>query len=389
MKDKRNLLIYLLILIIALSGCNYTAFINNGAVAVTEAPPTETFTPALTPTAAPIPTSTSDPTYTGQLKVHFIDVNQGDSILIELPNNKKILIDAGDNHYGDTVVSYLKKNNITDIDYAILTHPDADHSGGYDDVIYNFPIGAIFMPDIESDKETFKDVKKAIEEKQIEKNIVRASDILFNEQNGLKAVFVAPVEKINDTNEMSLVLHLTYKNTTFLFTGDASQKSESAMLNSNYNLNSDMLKVGHHGSSSSSTREFIKAVSPKYAIISCGLNNRYNHPTTKTLNTLQAFGIETHRTDLEGTIIAISDGQNITLDKNAHIVQPNAPPPTVAEESQNNSTNSDKAGIYVTRTGKAYHKGNCSSLSKSKIPKTLSEAKQQGYKPCGNCHPSQ
>ena len=177
------------------------------------------------------------------------------------------------------------------------------------------------------------------------------------------------------------------------------------MLVKNFNLKVDVLKVGHHGSSSSTTPEFLKALSPKYAIISVGKGNTYGHPEQQTLDRLASSGIQIFRTDESGTIITSSDGQAITFDKKASPVKPNAPPAAEVKEGQSTSNIENTAvvvkpnppvqeqkketTVYITDTGKKYHVNGCRSLKKSKIPINLSDAKTQGYGPCGICHPPQ
>ncbi len=193
-----------------------------------------------------------------------------------------------------------------------------------------------------------------------------------------------------------------YGNNSFLFTGDAEDVSEEEMLDKGYNVKADLLKVGHHGSNSSTTPSFLKAVSPKYAVISVGKGNDYGHPTQATLDKLNNAGIQIYRTDELGTIIATSDGNNITLDKNVSTIKSNAPPTTSAVNNKQNTqpqnttvaadpspTDNKEMTVYVTNTGKRYHLDGCSSLSKSKIALSLSDAKTQGYGACKRCNPPQ
>ena len=246
----------------------------------------------------------------GELTVHFIDIGQGDSELIVLPDGRTILIDAGDNKYGDTVVNYLKKQGISNLDYVVATHPDADHIGGLDTVINNLNIGKIYMPDRTSTTKTFEDVITAIENKNLKISLAKAG-VTVIEEDLLRAVFVAPINEIDDNNNMSAVLHFTYGNTSFLFTGDAEKESERDILSSGANIRANVLKVGHHGSRSSSTAKFIRAVDPEIAVISCGKDNSYGHPHKQTLNTLKDEGVEILRTDLSGTIVLASDGNTV------------------------------------------------------------------------------
>jgi len=329
----------------------------------------------------------------GKLEAHYLDVGQGDSIYISLPNEQTILIDAGDNGYGNQIVDYIKSLGVSRIDYLIATHPHADHIGGMDTVINNLEIGDIFMPDITSTTKTFERLITAIENKDLSITIAEAGMTLFDLDN-LKAVFVAPISATSDANNMSAVLHISYRNTTFLFTGDVEKESEKEMLNSPYHIKADILKVAHHGSNTSSTTEFVKEVAPKFAIISCGKGNQYGHPHSKTLATLTEAGVQIYRTDEVGTIIATSDGKSITLDKNATKIMPNAPPqeteaPVITPKPQTPSAQNIEVFVFITKTGERYHLGHCSSLSKIKIPISLEDAKKSGYTACKRCQPPQ
>ena len=248
----------------------------------------------------------------GIIELHFIDVGQGDSTLVILPNGKTMLIDAGTSDKGSTVVSYIKSLNVSKIDYLVMTHPDADHIGGMSKVIDNFDIGNIYMTDRISTTKTFEDLLLKIESKNLNITTLKANDTI-SEFNDGKVILLSPIKKYDDSNEMSLVIQIIYKNNTFLFMGDAGYKVENDILNSNANIKADLIKIGHHGSSYSSSIRFIEKVSPLFAIISVGKNNRYGHPTNQTLETLKKIGAKIYRTDESGDIIAISDGNSINI----------------------------------------------------------------------------
>jgi beta-lactamase superfamily II metal-dependent hydrolase len=248
-------------------------------------------------------------------ELHFLDVGQGDSTLVILPNGETMLIDAGKSNYGDNVVNYIKNKNISKIDHLVMTHPDADHIGGMSKVIDNFDIGKIYMTDSISTTRTFEDLLLNIDSKDLNITILKANDII-SEFDDFKAILLSPVKKYDDNNEMSLVIQITYGNNTFLLMGDAGIKAENDILNSNSNIKADLIKIGHHGSSSSSGAIFIEKVSPQFAIISCGKDNQYGHPTSKTIETLNQNKVKIYRTDNLGDIIAISDGNVINIDNN-------------------------------------------------------------------------
>jgi competence protein ComEC len=192
-------------------------------------------------------------------------------------------------------------------------------------------------------------------------------------------------EEYNDPNNYSIVIKLEYGQTAFLFTGDAETASEREMLEKKYDLKADVLKVAHHGSTSSTSPAFLKAVSPKYAIISAGKDNQYGCPDSIILNRLNTYGAEICRTDECGTIIATSDGKTIRIEKKASPAKENAPPAN-AESSQQSVPSADHT-VYIGKTGEKYHTAGCSYLMKSKIPIGLSKAKKGGYTPCSRCNP--
>lgn len=252
--------------------------------------------------------------YNSKLKIHYIDVGQGDSILVQ-KNYSNMLIDTGTNESTGKLISYLKKQNIRKIDYLILTHPHEDHIGGADAVIKDFDIGKIYMPRVASSTRTFKDVLRAMKDKGLKAN---EPELLENLKLGdANFTFYGPINsEKGDLNTYSIILKLTYGNTKFLFTGDAQAQNERAMIANNYDLSADVLKLGHHGSRTSTSNEFLDKVNPKYAVVSCGKGNDYGHPHKETVNKLKSRNIPLYRTDESGTIICTSDGKNINFNCN-------------------------------------------------------------------------
>ncbi len=247
--------------------------------------------------------------------VHFIDVGQGDAELVLLPGGKTLLIDAGDNGQEDRLLSYLRSAGIVRIDYLVGTHPHADHIGGMQEVINAFPVGKIFMPKVTHTSKTYLNLLKAIDEKGLSIETARQGKLLFDE-NSVRAEFLAPCsDTYEDLNNYSAVIRLAYKDTSFLFTGDAEALSENEMLSANVNLQANVLKTGHHGSSTSTSQNFLKAVSPSFAVISCGKGNSYGHPHEEILKKLEKAGVQVFRTDEMGTIIIETDGKNFNIKK--------------------------------------------------------------------------
>lgn len=340
------------------------------------------------------------PAVNGLLKVHFIDVGQADSIFIQAPENKAMLIDAGNNDDGNLVVSYIKSLGINKLNVLVGTHPHEDHIGGLDTVINSFDVDNIYMPKVSANSGAFDDVSNAIKNKGLKVTTAKAG-VSINFDSTLKTEILAPnSDSYDDLNNYSAVIKLTYNNTSFLFTGDAESISEKEILSAGFDINSDLLKVGHHGSGFSTGALFLKKVSPKYAVISVGENNSYNHPDNIVLNRLATYGSETFRTDKVGTIVASSDGNTIRLDKKASPVKSQAPPkpnePTkdnaIARDTASSQTSSPKkveVTVYATNTGEKYHNSGCQYLKKSKIPLSLDDAKSQGLTPCSKCHPPQ
>ncbi len=243
------------------------------------------------------------------LSVHFIDVGQADSILLLLPNGEDMLIDAGNNGDGDIVTDYLRTQNVTDIEYAVGTHPHADHIGGLDEVLAEIPADVLYMPDFSATTKTYKSVLSVAEEKNIPIRKAESGMTVYD-ANGLTIRILAPTGKPKDANNASVVLLLTYLNRTFLLTGDAESESEEKITG---DIRADVLKVGHHGSSTSSSPFFLSRVMPTYAVISVGAGNSYGHPKAEILERLASIGARILRTDLEGTIVFSSDGDTLSL----------------------------------------------------------------------------
>ncbi len=244
-----------------------------------------------------------------RLEVTFINVGQADSILLE-NEGQYMLVDAGNNEDGPKLVTYLKGLGINQFNYVVGTHPHEDHIGGLDDIINNFNIKNFYMPDVITTTKTFEDVLDALENKNIALTIPNKNDTFKLGDATIKVLYVGSEDE-KDLNNTSIVLKATYQNVSFLLTGDASTKVEGNL--DRKDLESTVLKVAHHGSSTATNEEFLNLVNPKYAVISVGKDNQYNHPHTSVLNTLANHNITTYRTDEDGTIQMITDGVNIEI----------------------------------------------------------------------------
>lgn len=256
----------------------------------------------------------------GSAQVYFLDVGQGDSQLIRLKSGKTILIDAGTGETAKKLTDYLKQLGIKRIDYLVATHPHADHIGGMAQVVNSLDIGDIYMPKI-PDKQvpttaTYENLLKAIDKKGLKITAAKAGMTILDSGDE-KLVTLAPnAAKYSDLNNYSVVTKLTVGSKSFLFAGDAETDSEKEMVAKGFDLKADVLKLGHHGSSTSTGAAFLKAVNPSSAIVSCGVNNDYGHPHRETISRLQKAGVTIYRTDKQDTILALCDGKSIEFKTN-------------------------------------------------------------------------
>ena len=246
-----------------------------------------------------------------ELKVHFIDVGQGDSILVQF-KDKNLLIDAGPRSSSNDLWKYLKGINLTKLDYVVATHPHEDHIGGMPEIIKNFEIGEFYAPKKQASTKIFQTMVEDLKKKNHKINVAKAG-VSLDMDSDISVEMIAPNSSdYENVNNYSAVIKVTYKDTSFLFTGDAEKLSEKEILQKKYDIKADVLKLGHHGSSTSSSKEFLDKVNPKIAVASLGKNNDYGHPHKEIIKAMKDRKISFYRTDELGTIVLKSDGKNIT-----------------------------------------------------------------------------
>ena len=245
----------------------------------------------------------------GTMEVSYLDVGQGDSAYIRV-NDFDILIDAGPKSDSDRLLEQLKAKNIDDFEMIIATHPHEDHIGGMADVFQQYDVESFYMPSVTHTTKTFENMVKAVSNEGIKIQTIKEG-MKFDLGTGAKIDVYSPIyESYEEFNDYSPIMKLTFGETELIFTGDAEAHAEADVV-AKYpdNLKADVLKFGHHGSSTSSTEEFLQSVSPEYGIISCGADNKYGHPHRETLDKISKYNIKSYRTDTQGQITLTSDWQ--------------------------------------------------------------------------------
>jgi len=253
-------------------------------------------------------------TAAGTFVAHFIDVGNADAILLEC-NGEYALIDAGENNQGNLVKEYLARQGVGELEFAVGTHPHSDHIGGLDIVLDDIPTKTVYLPDSAHTTKTYSDLLSVIEKQEINLVIPQVGDTIS--LGDAICTVLSPARKYDDMNDDSIVIRVVFGNTSYLFMGDATREAEEDILNSGLDLSSDVLKVGHHGSYTSSSYVFLREVMPMYTVIPCGANNDYGHPHDEVMSRLldlqKVQGTEIYRSDSNGNIVISSDGDIISV----------------------------------------------------------------------------
>lgn len=310
------------------------------------------------------------------LEVHFLDIGQGDSALL-FCGGETMLIDGGKVKSNQTLISRLRELGVKHLNTIICSHPDEDHCGGLSAVLASLTADTFYCSVDSWHTKAFSDVVKYADEQQLSITIPQPGDSFSF--GGASVTFLGPVQDYgDDPNEGSLVARVQYGSTSVLFTGDMGFEAEDDMLAAGVDVSATVLKVAHHGSAGSSSREFLEAVSPQYAVISVGADNDYGHPTEAALNRLKKCSIPVYRTDLLGEIVAVCDGQRVTITYGEQ-----------ASSTENSAAPEEESFSYVgNRSSMVVHSAACGRLpaeGNRVYFKTLDEALAAGYRRHAGC----
>lgn len=323
----------------------------------------------------------------GSFTIHFIDVGQADSTLVTCDGHS-MLIDGGNADDSNLVYSVLQRETDGHLDYVVGTHAHEDHIGGLSGAFEADTADVTFCPVTEYDSKAFRNFKTRADERGGGITVPAVGDTFTLGEASVTVVAVNSVPE--DTNNTSIVIRIVYGDTSFLFTGDAEQETEEKILETGQDIESTVLKVGHHGSSTSTSQAFLDAVSPTYAVISCGKDNSYGHPHSETLAKLSSAGVEVLRTDELGDIYCTSDGTEVTFSYGEYHKDSDTSAAEI-EEPQQPDTISE---TYILNTNsRKFHRPDCSSTSqisdanREEYTGTREELIEQGYTPCGYCKP--
>lgn len=362
----------------------------------TEKPPTPTPTAKSLPTETPIPESpTPAPATLGDLEIHFVDVGQGDAILIMSPDGRTVLVDGGDT--GSGIVQYLRSKGVERLDVVVATHPHADHIGGLVDVLRAMPVDEVVtngQPHTTLTYERFLDAiidAQAVYREVVRGEQIRAGNLVFH-------VLYPTSAGGTNLNEQSVVLRLDHHEVSVLLTGDIEHGAEADLVASGQRLQAEILKVPHHGSSSSCSQAFLQEVRPEVAVYSAGAGNRYGHPHSETISALKAMGVEVYGTDVNGTVVVTTDDQtyHVTAARPGQIIAPSEPtpvPPTATTAPAATAPPPGQACPYIGNANSGvFHRADCHYVNRmaehNKVClQSRDEAIAKGYRGCKVCKP--
>ena len=337
---------------------------------------------AVVPGSSTPTVSTAQPagdSQTANFEMHFLDVGQALSVLVEC-DGQYMLYDGGNVDDGSYVVSYLQNLGVEELQYVFCSHAHEDHVGGLAAALAYFPANHVYSPVTEASTKCFRDFVKYTQQQglQVEVPAVGTTWPL----GSASVTMLGPVAQYSDTNDTSIVLRIDYGNTSFLLTGDMENTAETDLVNSGANLKADVLQVGHHGSSTSTSYLFLNAVLPEMGVISCGTGNKYGHPHEETLSILRDAKVDVYRTDLQGTITISSDGQNFTVGTERFV------PDSQLNPTDPSSSSTAQQAYIGNVNSKKFHLPTCPNLPAEKnqvLFSSYDEAIAAGYTPCASC----
>ena len=319
-------------------------------------------------------------------EAHFIDVGQADATLV-LCGNESMLIDGGNADDSNLIYTYLEKHGVTHLDYIVCTHAHEDHVGGLSGALNYATVDTALCPVMEYDSNVFSNFKECLDQQDVRITVPQAGDTFS--LGDAHVTVLGPISDTDNANNTSIVLKITYGDTSFLFTGDAERDEEQDILDAGYDLASTVLKVGHHGSDTSTSYQFLLEVMPKYAVIFVGTGNTYGHPHAESLSRLRDASVTVYRTDLQGDILCTSDGETVTF-----TTSKNQNTDTMPGLGPNSTQVQDNIDFYILNTNTMkFHFPDCASVAQiqeenyQEFSGSRQELLEQDYFSCGNCKP--